>query len=386
MKQVFLAGVVAVLVLLSQGAALGQSYTLQVANQGVVGTEFFFDIYLLRTGVTELYLGNSDFALTFNSVNFTSPVASKVSSDAQLSTWYSVSPAIVSGDRCVVSVAPPPLDDPLQVPVRTLNVSATGLGSLIARVKITGVSNPAGTAGLVWRNDGSNVTSVSSINPVTLNELAVTNPAWHVAPGDQPLPVTLTSFTALIVPSASGVRLEWKTSSEVNNYGYTVQRKGEGDPDFTDLPGAFVAGKGTTVEPQAYSYVDGSVAKAGSYSYRLKQQDLDGTVHYTQSVNINVMVTDVAEAAPKVFQLMQNYPNPFNPSTQVKFSVETTGKATVKVYNMVGEQVATLFDGTAEAGRYYVATFDASRLATGIYFYRITTEKKNDVKKMLLVK
>jgi hypothetical protein len=212
---------------------------------------------------------------------------------------------------------------------------------------------------------------------------------WGIAISDfmdVALPVTLTSLTAAIAPSGAGVRLEWKTASEVNNYGYTVQRKGEGEQDFTDLSGAFIAGKGTTVEPQVYSYVDGSIAKPGSYGYRLKQQDLDGTVHYTQTVNVQVTVTDVAEAAPKVFQLMQNYPNPFNPSTQVKFSVETTGKATVKVYNMLGAEMATLFEGTAEAGRYYVATFDAASLATGIYFYRLTTEKKNDVKRMLLVK
>lgn len=203
---------------------------------------------------------------------------------------------------------------------------------------------------------------------------------------DVPLPVTLSSFTAAIVPSVAGVRLEWKTASEVNNYGYTVQRKAESDVDFADLTNAFIAGKGTTVEPQQYSYVDKSIAKAGSYRYRLKQQDLDGTVHYTQSVIVNVTVTDVAEVAPRVFQLMQNYPNPFNPTTQLKFSVESTTRATVKVYNMLGEEVATMFDGVAEAGRYYVATFNATGLASGVYFYRLTTEKKTDIKRMMLVK
>jgi hypothetical protein len=113
---------------------------------------------------------------------------------------------------------------------------------------------------------------------------------------------------------------------------------------------------------------------------------MDGAVHYTQSVIVNVTVTDVAEVAPKVFQLMQNYPNPFNPTTQLKFSVETTGRAVVKVYNMLGEEVTTLFDGTAEAGRYYTSTFNAAGLASGIYLYRLTTEQKTDVRKMLLVK
>jgi len=172
----------------------------------------------------------------------------------------------------------------------------------------------------------------------------------------------------------------------VNNYGYTVQRKGADDAEFADLSGAFVPGKGTTLDPQSYSYVDRSIDAVGSYTYRLKQQDMDGTIHYSGTIVVQMTLTDVAEMAPREFKLMQNYPNPFNPSTQVKFSVENAGRAVLKVYNVLGEEVATLFDGTAEAGRYYVATFDAAGLASGIYIYRLTTEQKNDVHKMLLLR
>jgi hypothetical protein len=118
----------------------------------------------------------------------------------------------------------------------------------------------------------------------------------------------------------------------------------------------------------------------------LKQQDMNGTIHNTQSVIVQVTMTDVAVVAPKVFQLMQNYPNPFNPSTQVKFSVESTTRATVKVYNTVGEEVTTMFDGVAEAGRYYVETFNATGLASGVYFYRLTTEQKIDMKRMMVLR
>jgi hypothetical protein len=201
-----------------------------------------------------------------------------------------------------------------------------------------------------------------------------------------PLPVQLTAFTASLTQQANAVQLKWTTASEMNNYGYTVQRKSGSDVEFADLKDAFIAGKGTTVEPQAYSYRDNTVTKSGTYTYRLKQQDMDGTIHNTQSVIVQVTLTDVAEVAPKVFQLMQNYPNPFNPSTQVKFSVESTMRATVKVYNMLGEEVATMFDGIAEAGRYYVATFNATGLASGVYFYRLATEQKTDVKRLLLVR
>ena len=203
---------------------------------------------------------------------------------------------------------------------------------------------------------------------------------------NEPLPIQLASFSAAVVQQSGNVVLKWSTASEVNNYGFTVQRKGQHDPDFVDLSNAFLAGKGTTIQPQSYRYVDQSVPNAGAYSYRLKQQDLDGKIHFAGSVNIQVTMTDVAEVAPKVFALHQNYPNPFNPSTQIKFSVETTGRTVAKVFNMLGEEVATLFDGTAEAGRYYVATFNASGLASGIYFCRLTTDQKMNLRKMLLVK
>jgi hypothetical protein len=84
--------------------------------------------------------------------------------------------------------------------------------------------------------------------------------------------------------------------------------------------------------------------------------------------------------------LMQNYPNPFNPTTMVKFSVPATGQASVKIYDVVGQEVATLFEGVAEAGRYYAVPFNASNVASGVYFYRLVTEQKTDVRRMMLVR
>jgi hypothetical protein len=198
------------------------------------------------------------------------------------------------------------------------------------------------------------------------------------------LPVQLVSFTAGIVQESGNVVLKWSTASETNNYGFELQKAQDGSKNYQTIANSFIAGHGTTVESHTYSYTDAN-ATQGVWSYRLKQTDLDGTVHYSEEIRLSSL-SGVAEVAPRVFQLLQNYPNPFNPSTQVKFSVETTEKAVVKVYNMLGAEVATLFDGTAEAGRYYVARFDGTKLASGIYFSRLITEKKTDVKRMLMVK
>lgn len=92
------------------------------------------------------------------------------------------------------------------------------------------------------------------------------------------------------------------------------------------------------------------------------------------------------EEAPLEYQLMQNYPNPFNPETVIKFSVRQTGRARIDVYNAIGQLVANVFDGTAEAGQYYTARLSGIGLPSGMYFYRLQSGTWTDQKKMLLVK
>lgn len=209
---------------------------------------------------------------------------------------------------------------------------------------------------------------------------------FSVQSTELPLPVSLTLFAGAMAQNGTGVVLQWTTASELNNYGYTVQRKADADPAFADLSGGFVAGHGTTLEPQSYTFLDAEGLQAGRYLYRLKQQDLNGAVQYSQSITVQISVTGVAEVAPREFQLLQNYPNPFNPSTRMKFSVPVTGPASVTVFTMLGEVAGVVFDGVAEAGRYYVVHFDGAGLASGVYFYRLVTEQKTDVRKMLMVR
>ncbi len=89
---------------------------------------------------------------------------------------------------------------------------------------------------------------------------------------------------------------------------------------------------------------------------------------------------------PPVYALAQNYPNPFNPSTMIAFSVAKSGKATLAVFNLLGQQVATLFDSYAEPGRMYQITFEASKLASGLYLYRLEAEGATSTRKMMLVR
>ncbi len=88
---------------------------------------------------------------------------------------------------------------------------------------------------------------------------------------------------------------------------------------------------------------------------------------------------------PSDFTLRQNYPNPFNPTTQIEYSVPLPGHVSLKVYNTLGQEVATLFDGARPVGD-YVANFDGSGLSGGIYFYRLQSDNVNITKKLVLLK
>ncbi|MCC6396165.1 MAG: T9SS type A sorting domain-containing protein [Bacteroidetes bacterium] len=200
------------------------------------------------------------------------------------------------------------------------------------------------------------------------------------------LPVTISSFAARPVHDGRAVTLEWTTLSEVNNYGFTVQRRREEDVEFEDLCDSFVPGHGTTIEARSYSFTDNTLPAAGDYVYRLKQSDLDGTVHFSATVLVHVMVTSVSDPVPRQFQLMQNYPNPFNPETSIMFTLETPGHATLRVYSAAGAEVATLFNGTAEAGWRYQLVFDGRGLSSGMYFTRLSAGGKTQVRAMLLLR
>jgi len=91
------------------------------------------------------------------------------------------------------------------------------------------------------------------------------------------------------------------------------------------------------------------------------------------------------ELQPIVFSLEQNYPNPFNPTTTILYSIPTESRVTLKIYNMLGQEVATLVNQTMVAGR-YTATFNASNLASGAYIYRIEAGSFVSNKKMILLK
>jgi fibronectin-binding autotransporter adhesin len=248
-----------------------------------------------------------------------------------------------------------------------------------------------------WKNDGSgwvlHAGSVSNITPgaaypATATFHTTSFSRWTIANDDGALPIQLAYFNGMAVRSMQSVALSWGTVSETNNFGFYVQQSVGTPGSFSDLPGSFVPGHGTTLEPQHYSWTHTGVAP-GTYYYRLKQVDFDATVHCTDPIQVVMSpLSGVGSDAsvPVVFALQQNYPNPFNPTTTVEFTVTKAGPATVKVYNLIGQELVTLFQGMTEPGRRYSIAFDASSLSSGIYIYKLVTQDQSASRKMTLLK
>jgi len=190
-----------------------------------------------------------------------------------------------------------------------------------------------------------------------------------------PIPVELISFTA--EAGTDGVILKWNTATEKNNRGFEIERSQKSPDGSVWEKIGFVNGAGTTSEPKFYSFTDQDVC-VGSYLYRLKQVDFNGSYKYSNIVEVEVDV-------PIQFALNQNYPNPFNPSTKISYSLKDDGFVSLKVYNLLGIEIVRLVNENQKTGHYTI-NFDASNFPSGVYIYSLTTSGFNSSRKMILIK
>ncbi len=210
-----------------------------------------------------------------------------------------------------------------------------------------------------------------------------------------PLPVNLTYFTAEFQDGF--VVLQWRTASETNNYGFEVERitgkmnEEEGKGDWRSI--AFLSGGGNSSIPKNYSYIDKNL-QHNIYSYRLKQIDFDGRFHFSELVEIELKF-------PSEFLLYQNYPNPFskgNPVTNIEYFIPYNDFSkqaneissndvlvVLKVFNILGEEMALLVNGKKPSGSHRVQ-FSAGNLPAGVYIYSLNAGDITLNKKFVLLK
>jgi hypothetical protein len=189
------------------------------------------------------------------------------------------------------------------------------------------------------------------------------------------IPVELSSFDAVVSDRAIIVR--WTTTTELNSRGFELERKL--DEEWQRI--GFFEGKGTTTEKSIYEFTDDFRYNSfsGAIFYRLKQIDFSGTYSYSDAIQVEV------DFITKEFVLFQNYPNPFNPVTTIKYAIPSAGRISIIIYNILGEKIDVLVDEVKEPGIHEV-NFNTDMLGSGIYFYRIETDKFVETKKMVILK
>lgn len=189
------------------------------------------------------------------------------------------------------------------------------------------------------------------------------------------IPVELATFTA--VQEKNVVVLSWTTATESNNYGFQIQRKNNGNPNWSTI--GFIQGSGTSTKMNRYAYSDERIVLGVNF-YRLGQIDSDGKINYSQEVMLNLQ-------KPQQLDLAQNYPNPFNPNTELTFQIPQSSKVTLVIYNLLGQKIRTLLDKEMMAG-YHSIQWDGygdrgEQVGSGAYIYRLQVANEVRVRKMI---
>ena len=243
---------------------------------------------------------------------------------------------------------------------QTANDTSQSSGRTTAQMKSDSTYINAGWDSSIWYLDNN----INSGYPYL---------AWQNT-GGSPLPVELTTFQANNLGDI--VELQWQTATEVNNYGFEVERSLVNSHSSFGKIG-FVKGSGNSNSPKNYSFIDDN-PPSGNFEYRLEQIDNDGSFKYSNIVEASFI-------KPNKFELSQNYPNPFNPTTNIEFVISHSSFVTLKVYDVLGREVQTLVSEYKPSGKYTIR-FDASKLASGVYFYRLRAGSYSNVKKLVLLK
>ena len=268
-------------------------------------------------------------------------------------------------------------------------------GTMNGKNKYTQNVSPPLTQHFIYWNDGSDKWYIAPTEtpsnpyctaPSDLDELVPPTNGWssvgkapNPAPtvNDTPLPVELVSFSAQVVGEV--VNLKWRTETEVNNYGFDIERVV--NPRVNQKEWAtigFIEGHGNSNSPKDYSFVDSDLSGANIIYYRLKQIDNDGKYEYSHEVEISFI-------SPNKYSLGQNYPNPFNPSTKIHYKIAQNEFVNLSVYNLLGKEVVVLVNEIQSQGTYSVV-FAADNLPGGVYFYKLETQNFVQTSKMLLLK
>ena len=247
------------------------------------------------------------------------------------------------------------------------------------------VSSTAGTGDYL----GAQINAASDITA----DITVSG-TFPISGDDHPLPVTLSSFEVQM--QGREPKLIWITQSETNNAFWNIYRSDSGDLSqaFQMNTNNTISGQGTTSTPTDYIFIDQYPVEANTtYWYWLESIAYNGTSEIMGPVAITISYNggSAIPEAPVVYGLQQNYPNPFNPSTSISFILPYSSKVELAIYNIKGEKVSIIYEGTVEAEIENTFIWNGQNtigksMPTGLYIFQLKTQEDKYYRKMNLIK
>jgi len=378
---IFLLGLAAV------NAFSAVSYTLRVRDQQVVGTDFYFKIYLQSTGDNLLYIDDSQILLDFNSGYFISDAITIVAGEGVFLWPYNLSANIDVNDRLNIQMGTPEWTDQTSFDNNAILISQTNPGTYIGKFKISTIDNPGGTPGLEWYYDAIDYMDGTDIyytyNADPWNAIHIFSYS-NEAPGDQSLPVQISSLSA-VMTNRQGLEISWTTQSEVSSSGFHVWRSTQKDGVYQKVNLDLIPSSGNSSSEKDYRFRDASVKNGQTYWYKIEEVSISGQSEFFGP--ISVLATS---PVPDDFDLTPTYPNPFNGGTFFKYALPEDTRIRIAVYTLLGTEIMELVDRRQEAGYYELGwngtDKNGSGVPTGVYFLRMEADGFTKIQKMTLIR
>lgn len=194
---------------------------------------------------------------------------------------------------------------------------------------------------------------------------------------EDPLPVEITVFS--VKPIGGSILLRWVTATEVNNYGFEIEKYEQAEGAGVFAVAGFLPGSGNSHSPKEYSFTDTKVKSGRTYHYRLKQIDTDGTHSYSNVVSASVELSG--------FDVLLPYPNPFSGEAQVGILSGEDTEAVIQVVNFMGERTSESRKVKLRKGyNEFPVSAQALNLSPGIYFVRVSSGKYVKTRKLIHLK
>lgn len=253
---------------------------------------------------------------------------------------------------------------------------------------VVGITDPAGIT--IYERDAPGTGTFTALTPTDVDEsgtpgdisddtLYATTDSFSefvLASDNNGLPVELAGFEG--TAAGDDARLTWQTTSETGNAGFEVHRRRSGDPWRRVGYVESKADGGTTAEAKSYQFVAENLP-VGTHQFRLRQVDMSGRSVLTDPVSVKIQMQEAVS-------LEGPAPNPTSAGATLSFSVRERAETTIRLFDTLGQRVATVYKGTSPAGEQQMARVDASGLPSGTYFLRLETNGQMQVRRLTVTR